>query len=175
MAGTRIASPLTAVASIVIVTAPAPGLCTNTFSRLLSASGVLARFANLPETFMSRVRGRIMDQLIARAVGSDRGERDDEGEDGTGDDCSPLVQDDFRIRVYADVDLDGLPDSLDDDDDNDVLADSVEKFIQNEYPFEARQALVRSDRGFSSENWGSFAGSRFCCTSLARSSDWRRR
>jgi pimeloyl-CoA dehydrogenase small subunit len=38
-----------------------------------------------------------------------------------------------------------------------LLADSVEKFIQNEYPFEARQALVRSDRGFSSENWGSFA------------------
>jgi alkylation response protein AidB-like acyl-CoA dehydrogenase len=38
-----------------------------------------------------------------------------------------------------------------------LLADSVEKFIQNDYPFEARQKLVRSELGFSEDNWRTFA------------------
>ena len=41
------------------------------FNYALSASGVLARFANLPESFMARVRGRVMDQLIARELMAD--------------------------------------------------------------------------------------------------------
>ena len=41
------------------------------FQYALSASGVLARFANLPESFMARVRGRVMDQLIARELMAD--------------------------------------------------------------------------------------------------------
>lgn len=38
-----------------------------------------------------------------------------------------------------------------------LLADSVEKFIQNDYPFETRQALVRSDLGYGENNWRIFA------------------
>jgi pimeloyl-CoA dehydrogenase small subunit len=38
-----------------------------------------------------------------------------------------------------------------------LLADSVEKFIQNDYPFDARQALVSSELGYSEDNWRTFA------------------
>jgi alkylation response protein AidB-like acyl-CoA dehydrogenase len=38
-----------------------------------------------------------------------------------------------------------------------LLADSVERFIQNDYPFEARQKLVGSESGFSTDNWRTFA------------------
>jgi len=38
-----------------------------------------------------------------------------------------------------------------------LLADSVEKFIQNDYPFEDRQKLIRSDLGYSAANWRIFA------------------
>jgi pimeloyl-CoA dehydrogenase small subunit len=38
-----------------------------------------------------------------------------------------------------------------------LLKDSVEKFLQQDYPFEARQKLVRSERGYSAENWRKFA------------------
>ena len=38
-----------------------------------------------------------------------------------------------------------------------LLADSVEKFIQNDYPFEARQKLVRSELGYGEDNWRTFA------------------
>lgn len=38
-----------------------------------------------------------------------------------------------------------------------LLADSVERFLQNEYPFEARQKLVSSEAGFSTANWRTFA------------------
>lgn len=38
-----------------------------------------------------------------------------------------------------------------------MLQDSVQRFIQNNYDFEARQKLARSDDGFSRDNWASFA------------------
>jgi len=38
-----------------------------------------------------------------------------------------------------------------------LLADSVEKFVQNDYSFEARQAITRTDAGFSPDNWRVFA------------------
>jgi alkylation response protein AidB-like acyl-CoA dehydrogenase len=38
-----------------------------------------------------------------------------------------------------------------------MLADSVDKFIQNEYDFDTRQAYAESDRGFSDEVWKTFA------------------
>ncbi|MEJ2088056.1 MAG: acyl-CoA dehydrogenase family protein [Gammaproteobacteria bacterium] len=38
-----------------------------------------------------------------------------------------------------------------------LLADSVAKFIQNDYPFETRQALVKADPGFGVDNWRTFA------------------
>ncbi len=42
-------------------------------------------------------------------------------------------------------------------DEQTLLQDSVDKFIQNEYDFEARQALVDSPDGFSRDNWRLFA------------------
>ena len=38
-----------------------------------------------------------------------------------------------------------------------LLEDSVSKYIQNDYDFDSRQKLVRSEQGFSSENWSQFA------------------
>ncbi|MEJ2171725.1 MAG: acyl-CoA dehydrogenase family protein [Woeseiaceae bacterium] len=38
-----------------------------------------------------------------------------------------------------------------------MLADSVEKFISNDYDFEARQAYAASDLGFSTDVWHTFA------------------
>ena len=38
-----------------------------------------------------------------------------------------------------------------------LLADSVERFVRNDYPFEARQKLVRSELGYSADNWRTFA------------------
>lgn len=38
-----------------------------------------------------------------------------------------------------------------------MLADSVEKFVANEYPFEKRQAYAGSEPGFSADVWRSFA------------------
>lgn len=38
-----------------------------------------------------------------------------------------------------------------------MLQDSVQRFIQNSYPFEERQKLIRLDEGFSRDNWASFA------------------
>ena len=38
-----------------------------------------------------------------------------------------------------------------------MLADSVDKFIQNEYDFDTRQAYAESDRGFSDDVWKMFA------------------
>jgi alkylation response protein AidB-like acyl-CoA dehydrogenase len=38
-----------------------------------------------------------------------------------------------------------------------MLADSVDKFIQNEYDFDTRQGYAESDKGFSDEVWGTFA------------------
>ena len=38
-----------------------------------------------------------------------------------------------------------------------LLADSVERFVRNDYPFEARQKLVRSELGYSPGNWRTFA------------------
>ena len=38
-----------------------------------------------------------------------------------------------------------------------LLQDSVCKFIQNSYSFEARQKLVATEEGFSRDNWASFA------------------
>lgn len=37
-----------------------------------------------------------------------------------------------------------------------MLADSVEKFVANEYDFESRQAYAASDNGYSSEVWQTF-------------------
>jgi len=38
-----------------------------------------------------------------------------------------------------------------------LLADSVEKFVMNDYPFETRQKLARSEPGFGETNWRTFA------------------
>ncbi len=38
-----------------------------------------------------------------------------------------------------------------------LLADSVQRFIQNSYTFEERQKLLKTDEGFSRDNWASFA------------------
>lgn len=38
-----------------------------------------------------------------------------------------------------------------------LLQDSVQKFIQNSYPFDARQKLQQSEEGFSRNNWRIFA------------------
>jgi alkylation response protein AidB-like acyl-CoA dehydrogenase len=38
-----------------------------------------------------------------------------------------------------------------------LLQDSVQRFIQNDYSFEARQKLVKADEGYSRTNWRSFA------------------
>lgn len=38
-----------------------------------------------------------------------------------------------------------------------LLRDSVQKFIQNSYPFEERQKLVKTEEGFSRDNWLTFA------------------
>ncbi len=38
-----------------------------------------------------------------------------------------------------------------------LLQDSVSRFVQNDYPFEARQKTVRQDPGFSAGHWRKFA------------------
>ena len=38
-----------------------------------------------------------------------------------------------------------------------MLQDSVARYIQNSYTFESRQKLLKSDEGFSRDNWASFA------------------
>src|SRR5262245_16884010 len=38
-----------------------------------------------------------------------------------------------------------------------LLKDSVERFLQQDYPFETRQKLVRSERGYSVDHWRKFA------------------
>ena len=38
-----------------------------------------------------------------------------------------------------------------------LLEESVAKYIQNDYDFESRQKLVKSEDGFSKENWATFA------------------
>jgi alkylation response protein AidB-like acyl-CoA dehydrogenase len=38
-----------------------------------------------------------------------------------------------------------------------LLQDSVQRFIQNDYLFEDRQKISRTDLGFSRENWSTFA------------------
>src|SRR5210317_198669 len=38
-----------------------------------------------------------------------------------------------------------------------LLQDSVERFIQNDYAFETRQKVVKDEQGFSSDNWKTFA------------------
>ncbi len=38
-----------------------------------------------------------------------------------------------------------------------LLQDSVQRFIQNSYTFDARQKLLKTDDGFSRENWSAFA------------------
>jgi len=42
-------------------------------------------------------------------------------------------------------------------DEQSMLQDSVQRFIQNDYSFEHRQKLIASDEGFSRENWAAFA------------------
>ena len=38
-----------------------------------------------------------------------------------------------------------------------LLQDSVQRFVQNSYEFEARQKLIKTEEGFSRDNWSSFA------------------
>lgn len=38
-----------------------------------------------------------------------------------------------------------------------MLQDSVQRYIQNSYTFDSRQKLLKSDDGFSRDNWASFA------------------
>ncbi|MEZ5551638.1 MAG: acyl-CoA dehydrogenase family protein [Pseudomonadales bacterium] len=42
-------------------------------------------------------------------------------------------------------------------DEQTLLQDSIGKFIQNDYAFAERQKLARSEQGFSSDNWRTFA------------------
>jgi pimeloyl-CoA dehydrogenase small subunit len=42
-------------------------------------------------------------------------------------------------------------------DEQTLLQDSIEKFIQNDYAFESRQNLVKNEQGFSDDNWKTFA------------------
>ena len=42
-------------------------------------------------------------------------------------------------------------------DEQSMLKDSVERFIQNDYGFEDRQKVASLDAGFSAENWKTFA------------------
>ena len=42
-------------------------------------------------------------------------------------------------------------------DEQSLLKDSVERFIQNDYAFDARQKLVKNEPGFSTDNWKTFA------------------
>ncbi|MFT5561052.1 MAG: alkylation response protein AidB-like acyl-CoA dehydrogenase [Candidatus Azotimanducaceae bacterium] len=42
-------------------------------------------------------------------------------------------------------------------DEQSMLVDSVQRFIQNDYGFDARQKLISTDEGFSPANWKSFA------------------
>ncbi len=50
-----------------------------------------------------------------------------------------------------------------------MLQDSVDRFVREQYPFDARQQLVESEAGFSQENWAEFA--RLGWLSLPLSSD----
>ena len=38
-----------------------------------------------------------------------------------------------------------------------MLVDSVQRFIQNDYDFDSRQKLIATEQGFSPENWRNFA------------------
>ena len=42
-------------------------------------------------------------------------------------------------------------------DEQNMLQDSVQRFIQNAYSFDSRQKIVDSDDGFSRANWAQFA------------------
>jgi len=42
-------------------------------------------------------------------------------------------------------------------DEQTLLEDSVAKYMRNDYSFEARQKLVKSELGFSADNWSTFA------------------
>jgi pimeloyl-CoA dehydrogenase small subunit len=42
-------------------------------------------------------------------------------------------------------------------DEQTLLQDSVARFVQNDYPFEARQRVIREDPGFSRAHWRTFA------------------
>ena len=44
-----------------------------------------------------------------------------------------------------------------------MLADSVSKFIDNEYDFDTRQKYAASERGFSDEVWSTFAELGWTC------------
>lgn len=38
-----------------------------------------------------------------------------------------------------------------------LLQDSIQKFMQDKYPFDQRQKLIQTEEGFSRDNWASFA------------------
>ena len=38
-----------------------------------------------------------------------------------------------------------------------LLQDTVQRFVQNNYEFEARQKLIKTEDGFSRDNWSNFA------------------
>ncbi len=42
-------------------------------------------------------------------------------------------------------------------DEQNLLKDSVERFVQNDYGFEDRQKIVRTEQGYSADNWNTFA------------------
>jgi pimeloyl-CoA dehydrogenase small subunit len=42
-------------------------------------------------------------------------------------------------------------------DEQNLLKDSVERFVQNDYGFDDRQKIVRGEQGFSADNWNTFA------------------
>ncbi|OUS29715.1 pimeloyl-CoA dehydrogenase small subunit [Gammaproteobacteria bacterium 45_16_T64] len=44
-----------------------------------------------------------------------------------------------------------------------LLKDSVAKYIQNEYSYETRQKIIKTDAGYSAENWSTFAELGWLC------------
>ena len=42
-------------------------------------------------------------------------------------------------------------------DEQEMLVDSVARFINNDYDFDSRQKIAQSDTGYSKEHWRTFA------------------
>ena len=55
-----------------------------------------------------------------------------------------------------------------------LLRNSVQKFVQNDYTFDNRRAIVKSDTGWSHKNWMKFAAEVLVPAALVRvMSTWK--